>query len=206
MGYVRDIQAAGIPIDGPYEVSVTETNYAGVVTKMKGDGADGFITALEVNGMSRLAQAVEQVGFSPKVGYYGAQAYGQQFIKLAGHAADTALIGAAYDIPENSAANPAAGTFADWYGRTNPGADPDYFAVTGWAAADMMVQALQLAGGAPTRDAVIGALRTLNQFDAHGLIAPCDPAGKVPSSSFAILGVQGGQWVRVYPATGFASS
>lgn len=204
-GYVNDIRAAGLEIDGPYEVAVTETNYAGVATKMKGDSADAFITALEVNGMARLAQAVQQVGYQPKVAFYGAQAYGQQFIKLAGSAAEGTTIGVAYSILEDAGSNPAAAAFVDWYSRTNPGSDPDFFAIIGWAAADMMVQALAAAGGAPSRDAVIGALRTMTSFDAHGLIAACDPPGKHPAAGFAIIGIQGGQWARIYPSSGFAT-
>ncbi|MGI8663431.1 MAG: ABC transporter substrate-binding protein [Acidimicrobiales bacterium] len=205
-GYQNDIRAAGLEVDGPYEVAVTETNYAGTATKMKNDGADAFITALEVNGMARLAAAVQQVGFQPKAAFYGAQAYGQQFLKLAGPAAEGAIIGVAYSIFEDAPNNPAVANFVEWYGRTNPGSDPDFFAIIGWAAADMMVQALTAAGGAPSREAVIGALRTFSSFDAHGLISACDPPGKHPATAFAIIGIQGGQWTRIFPGQGFGTN
>jgi hypothetical protein len=70
----------------------------------------------------------------------------------------------------------------------------------GWAAADMMVQALEAAGPAPTRDATLAFLQGLTSFDAHGIIAPCDPAGKHPSTQFMVVSVQDGRWVREYPA------
>jgi hypothetical protein len=76
----------------------------------------------------------------------------------------------------------------------------------GWAAADMMVQAIAKAGPAPTRDLVLAALGTFHEFDAHGVIAPCDPAGKKPATSFMVTTVSNGQWRREYPDAGFATS
>ena len=206
LAFIPDIQAAGLQVDGPYEVAIAETNYTGVATKMKNDGADAFITALEINGMSRLAQAVQQIGYAPKVAFYGAQAYGQDFINFAGSAAEGATLAIAYSIFEDAPNNPGVAAFIDWYHRTNPGSNPDFFSVMGWASADMMVQAITAAGPAPTRDAVLAALGTFHQFDAHGVIAPCDPAGKHPAGSFMVTTVAGGQWKREYPDAGFATS
>jgi hypothetical protein len=73
----------------------------------------------------------------------------------------------------------------------------------GWASADLMVQAIEAAGPAPTRDAVLAHLRAATEFDAHGFLAPCDPANKVTSPYFMVATIEGGQWRRVYPATGF---
>ncbi len=201
-GYIKDIQAAGLALDGPYEVAIAETNYNGVATKIKNDGADAFITALEINGMSRFAQALQQIGYTPKVAYYGAQAYGKQFINLAGSAAEGATIGIAYSMFED----PSMQNFNDWYARTNPGSDPDFFSIMGWAAADMYVQALEQAGPVPTRDKVLAALQNLHQFDAHGVLGVCDPAGKHASPQFLITTVSGGAWKRFYPDSGFATS
>ena len=206
LAYMPDIQAAGLAVDGPYEVAIAETNYTGVATKMMNNGADAFITALEVNGMSRFAQAVQQVGYAPKVAFYGAQAYGKAFVGLAGPAAEGAAIAIAYSIFEDAPNNPGIAAFNEWYQRTNPGSEPDFFSVIGWAAADMMVQAIAKAGPAPTRDLVLAALGTFHDFDAHGVIAPCDPAGKKPATSFMVTTVSNGQWKREYPDAGFATS
>lgn len=206
LAYIPDIQGAGLQVDGPYEVAIAETNYTGVATKMKNDGADAFLTALEINGMARLAQAVQQIGYKPKVAFYGAQAYGKDFLKLAGSAAEGAAIGLAYSIFEDAPSNSSMAAFVEWYQRTAPGSNPDFFSVMGWAAADMMVQALEAAGPAPTRDKVMSFLQGLRSFDAHGILAPNDPAGKRASPQFLIVTVTGGQWVREHPASGFADS
>jgi ABC-type branched-subunit amino acid transport system substrate-binding protein len=203
--YVADIQAAGLAVAGPYEVAVTETNYAGVASKIKTDAADGVITTLEVNGMAKLAQAFKQIGYTPKVPFYGAQAYGQQFLSLAGDAAEGTVLVLTYAIFEDAGSNPAVQSFVDWYQRSNPGSKPDFFSVMSWAAADMMVQAIQAAGPAPTRDKVLAALGTLTAFDAHGFMAPRNPAGKKIGDQFLVVKVQGGKWVRQFPDAGFSA-
>ena len=205
LAFIPDIEAAGLAVDGPYEVAIAETNYTGVATKMKNDGADAFITALEINGMARMAQAVQQVSYTPKVAFYGAQAYGQDFLHLAGSAAEGTTIAIAYSMFEDAPSNPGMAAFIEWYQRTNPGSNPDFFSIIGWAAADMMVQAIEMAGPAPTRDKVLAALQSFHAFDAHGVIAPCDPAGKRPPTSFMVATVTGGQWKREFPASGFTT-
>src|SRR5207245_10176758 len=82
--FLNDMRAAGIGSATGYEVALTETNYVGVATKMRNEGVDIVVTALEINGLSRLAEAFEQIGYTPKVAYYGAQASGGQLAKAAG--------------------------------------------------------------------------------------------------------------------------
>jgi ABC-type branched-subunit amino acid transport system substrate-binding protein len=202
--YIPDIQSAGLAISGPYEVAITETNYAGVASKMKSDAADAVITTLEINGMTRLAQAFEQISYKPKVPFFGAQAYGAQLIKGGGSAVEGTVLGLTHAIFEDTD-NPAMQAFVEWYKRTSPGSDPDFFSIMGWAAADMMAQAIAAAGPTPTRDKALAALQGMTSFDAHGMMAPRNPPGKQNSSTFMIAKVEGGQWKRVFPASGFGA-
>ena len=48
-------------------------------------------------------------------------------------------------------------TLAEWYANVSGGKFPDFFAVMGWAAADLCVKGLLAAGPTPTRDAVTAA-------------------------------------------------
>ncbi|HET7722976.1 MAG TPA: ABC transporter substrate-binding protein, partial [Acidimicrobiales bacterium] len=140
--YEVDIRNAGLEVVGPFEVAITETNYVNVAQQIENSGAQGVITALEITGMTRLAQAFAQIDFHPAVPFYGAQAYGRPFLEQAGAAAEGTTLGLAFAIFEDAPAVPAVADFLDWYGRTAPGSAPDFFAVMGWTAADMMVQAL----------------------------------------------------------------
>jgi ABC-type branched-subunit amino acid transport system substrate-binding protein len=198
--YVNDIQDAGLTTFDPIEVAITETNYTGVATKIKDEKADAVITVLEINGIARLAQALQQVGYQPKVRFYGAQTYGKQLIKLAGPAAEGTILAVTHSIVEDAATSPTAAAFAEWYQRVNPGADTDFFAIQGWLAGAMFVKALQQAGAQPTRAKVMEQLRTFTAFDADGFNAPINPAEHKPTQCFAVITVEGGTWKRLDPA------
>ncbi|HEY4609470.1 MAG TPA: ABC transporter substrate-binding protein, partial [Ilumatobacteraceae bacterium] len=202
-GYQGDIAAAGLTADPIIKVSVTESNYVGVASQMKNAGDDSFITLLEVNGISKLAQAIKQVGWQPKAPYYGAQAYGPQLPQLAGDSADGAIIGLTHDIVESG--SPGMQTMAQVYQASSSGQALDFFAIMGWAAAKMCVDAIAAAGPAPTRDAVIAALNGTHDFTADNVLASRDPGGKHGPTQFMIVTIEGGQWKRVYPDSGFAS-
>jgi ABC-type branched-subunit amino acid transport system substrate-binding protein len=202
-GYQADIAAAGLVADPIIKVAVTETNYVGVATQMKNAGDDSFITVLEYNGISKLAQAIKQVGWTPKAPYYGAQAYGPQVPQLAGDAANGALIGLTHDIVEGG--SPEMQTFAQFYQASSSGQPLDFFAIMGWAAAKLCVDAIAAAGPAPTRDAAIAALNATTEYTAGGILAPRNPGGKKGTTQFVIVTIEGGVWKRVYPDSGFAS-
>jgi ABC-type branched-subunit amino acid transport system substrate-binding protein len=202
--YVKDIERAGLEVTAVHEVGLAETNYVSVAQQLENEGADGFISLLDPVASARLAQGIRQVGWEPVVAHYGAQNYGRYFLELAGEAAEGTMLPLAFDLFEGAASNPTVARFVEWFGRTAPGRTPDFYAAMGWASADMMVQALELAGPSPTRDSVLAALGTFTAFDAHGFLAPCNPAGKVTASQFMVATVEGGEWRRVYPAAGFA--
>jgi ABC-type branched-subunit amino acid transport system substrate-binding protein len=203
-GYVRDMQRAGLNVVYTAEVSVTETNYNGHAAKIQQNHVDVLVTALEVTGMASLAKALKQQGYQPKFSAYGPQAYGKQFLKLSGDAAEGVTLNVAYDIFEDRAQNPAIDTMLTWFARTNPGLDPDYFAIIAWTAADLFTRALAAAGPRPTRDGVLAELRKVNQFDAGGILAPNDPAGKHWARCFLIIKVQDLKWRRADPpASGY---
>jgi ABC-type branched-subunit amino acid transport system substrate-binding protein len=203
-GYVNDITAAGLTADNPIKVAVTESNYVGVANQMKSNGDDALITVLEVNGIGKLAQAIKQVGWDVKVPFYGAQAYGPQLPQIAGANADGALIALTHDIVEGGSA--AMQTFAQFYQASSSGQPLDFFAVMGWTAAKLCVDAIAAAGPAPTRDAVISALNAVTDYVADNILAPRSPAAKKGATQFIIATIEGGAWKRVYPDAGFAAS
>lgn len=203
-GYVKDMQRAGINVVYQAEVSVTETNYSGHAAQIQQKGADVLVTTLEVSGMASLAKALKQQNYQPKFAAYGPQAYGKQFLKLAGDAAEGVTLNLAYDIFEGRAGNKAMDNFLTWFQRTAPGSDPDFFAVLAWTSAELFVNALKAAGPKPTRDTVLAELRKINKFDAGGILAGVDPAGKHWAKCFMVVKVVGGKWQRTEPAgTGF---
>lgn len=198
-GYRHDMERAGMDIVLETEVAVTETNYAGVAANVEGKGVEVLITTLEISGMANLAKSLEQNGYFPKVPFYGAQAYGRNFLAQAGSAAEPTVLGLGYSILEDAGSIPPVQDFITWYERTNPGADIDFFAIQSWVAADLYVSALRKIEGPPTRDNLLASLKTFTEYDANGMIAPINPAGKKSASCFLIAKVNNGQWVRDHP-------
>jgi ABC-type branched-subunit amino acid transport system substrate-binding protein len=204
--YKLDFASAGIPVasENVYVVEPTATNFRAQATAMKQRGVDLVITVAEVNAMANLARAFGDVGYFPKVPYYGAQAYGQKFLQLAGASAEGTKIGLNFAIPEEKAGNPAIGLFDTWYGRTAAGEDADFFALNGWASGDLLVRALRQAGPDPTQAKVVEALKAMTEYDGDGLVGTVNPPGKVTPPCFHIIEVEGGKWVKRFPDKGFA--
>ncbi len=202
--YKIDFQRAGIPVsdDNVYPVAPTATNFNTQANAMKQKGVDFVITVAEVNAMSNLAKAFESVGYFPKVPFYGAQVYGQKFLQLAASAAEGTTVGLIFAIPEETN-NPAMDAFKTWYARTAPGADADFFALASWVAADMFVNALRAAGPDPTQATIVEQMSKVTSYNGNGIVANINPAQKKAVGCFHIIGVEGGKWVKKFPAQGF---
>jgi branched-chain amino acid transport system substrate-binding protein len=202
--FEADMRRAGIEVVVKVETAITQTDYTGVATQMKNAGADVVITALELGAMAKLAQALKQQNHALKVPFYGAQAYGRKFVQLAGAASEGTTLGLAYTPVEDAGSNPGMAQFKQWYERTSPGAEMDFFAITSWASTKLLLDAVAEAGPNPTRDQVMAKLRTKTDFDAGGVLAPrTNPAQKKASPCFLVVAVEGGRWVRKHPATGY---
>jgi ABC-type branched-subunit amino acid transport system substrate-binding protein len=201
--YKIDFQKAGIPVVATYPVAPTATNFRSQANDMKEKEIDFVITVAEVNAMANLARAFGEVDYFPKVPFYGAQVYGQKFLQLAGPNAEGTRVGLIFAIPEEAASVPGMAAFSTWYGRTAPGADPDFFAILGWVAADMFVTALRQAGPDPTQAKILEQMRTFTEYTGGGLVAPINPAQKKLTTCYHIIAVKGGKWTKEFPGQGF---
>lgn len=202
--YRNDFQAAGLTSAYESEVAVTETNYTPASSAICNAQPDRMLltTVLEVNGMARLVKALRQQGCMPRVANVGTQAYGEQFLQLAGAAANGVRIALQNDIVEDPS-SPLTATFSEWYARTNPGLAVDFFAIQAWAAGHMLVTALQNAGPELTRQRVLAELNALTDYDADGMIAPITPSSKRGSNCYLMVRVAEQRWTRDFPAEGF---
>jgi ABC-type branched-subunit amino acid transport system substrate-binding protein len=197
-------QKAGIPVVEKYNVAPTATNFRSQATDMKNKKVDLVYTIAEINAISNLARAFADVGYKPKVPFYGAQTYGQKIIQLAGPAAEGIEIGLIFSVPEEKGSVKGMADFDTWYKRTASGTDADFFAVLAWVAADMFVEALRKAGPDPNQDKIIAQLKTFTAYTGGGIVAPINPAQKKQTVCYHILEIKGGKWLKQHPAKGFA--
>jgi hypothetical protein len=101
------------------------------------------------------------------------------------------------------AQSPALQEFLKWNSAVFPGAQVDLFPVNGWASAALFVRGLKEAGADLTRPKIVQIINAIPEDDGAGMIAPVRPAVRLGSPCFMIEHIQGQQWVREYPASGF---
>ncbi len=186
-----------------YAVAPTATNFRSQATDMKQKGIEVVITVAEINAISNLARAFADVGYQPKAPFYGAQVYSQKFIKLAGPAAEGTIGGMIFHVPEEN--TPAMQIFSQWYQRTAPGADVDFFSVVGWVAGEIITRAIANAGPDPTPGEGRRPSCRSSRTTSPSTSTPLNIAGKKPTHCFLVLQVKSGKWTKIHPeGPGFA--
>jgi hypothetical protein len=73
----------------------------------------------------------------------------------------------------------------------------DLFSAYGWASAELFVSSLKAAGPQAKRTTLLAELRKVHKFDAGGILAASDPAGKHAPRCWLFSEVKSGQWIRV---------
>ncbi|MEX2292647.1 MAG: ABC transporter substrate-binding protein [Acidimicrobiales bacterium] len=198
------LESLGYEIVYTREVQPNEPNYTGDVIQMRNQGVQNFVFEGQADQIAGLINAMAEQNFRPTLLNPGATSYAEAFLKLTGKNSDGSRIDVTHALfldPDNPL--PEVQLFRQWMNKVDPNQDVDLFALYAWASGRMIEKALRDAGPAVTRDKVLAALGTVTKFDANGLIAPVNPAGKQPSDCFVVVRIQGGKFVREHPASGF---
>ncbi len=85
----------------------------------------------------------------------------------------------------------------EWVHGLDPNFTIDLYTVYGWASAELYVDALKKAGPTPTQASHRAALKTETNFDADHMLAPANPAGKVPATCYVLAQIVNGEFQRV---------
>ncbi len=204
--YEAGMKAAGFTILYDHGIGPFDTNFLPDIIHMRNDGVKMILNVeLPDNLVATLAKQMQQQHFEP-VNVEG-DAYSNQFLALAGGAADNTLIYQTYALylGQDAKTNPAVKLFVKWVKKIDPKSSFAITAVYGWTSAELFVDALRHAGNPPTRPGLIAALNNINAFNSGGLIPLSDPALNIPSNCFLLAQVRNNQIVRVAPtpATGY---
>ncbi len=198
------LESLGYKVVYTREVQPNEPNYTGDVIQMKSANVDTVMWEGQADQIAALWKTMYEQDFHPTLLNPGSTSYSNAFLKLAGPGAEGSRIDVTHALfldPNNPL--PEVRLFREWMNKVDPHQDVDLFALFSWTSGRMLEKALHDAGPAVTRDKVLAALRTVTNFDANGIIAPVNPAGKKPSNCFVVIRVEGGKFVREHPATGF---
>ncbi|MEO6203836.1 MAG: ABC transporter substrate-binding protein, partial [Mycobacteriales bacterium] len=184
----------------------TETDFTADIVGMQRQGVKMiYVIASDAPSFARLVTAARQQSVDWPI-LAGGIAYDQGFISRAGAAAEGVYNDQQFAMffnKDEAARVPAVQEFQTWTNTVAPGEKLDLFAVYGWSSAQLFVQALKAAGPKAKRADVLAELRKITSFDADGMLAPADPAGKKPPTCWLGAVVKSGKWTRVTPANGF---
>jgi hypothetical protein len=156
----------------------------------------------DVGGMSRMAAAMRQQGFSVPLPNWGGALYDDNAVKIAGSdAIEGSVIDNVYGMfkGEDGGRIPEIATFDQWMARTDPSQVVDLFAFYGWLSGRLFELAADKAGAVVTRQKMLTALSQIGTWDDQGGIAPINAGQKKPSDCFMLFTIHNGKYLRTFP-------
>lgn len=197
--YMNAYKQRGFTWEYVQPIDVSDVNYSPYVLQMKNKGIQyvQFIGVYQ-HGV-RLAKAMEQQGFKPKVFVPDPTMLDPRFAETGGSAVqgaytfiDTATIGRP---------NAEFALYSQWLQKVAPGAKP--VAPFGWSAMRLFDQEVTKLGPKPTRQALLAALGKVRGWTSNNLHARFEVGAKESSPCRAFLRLQGQTWKQVAPASGY---
>jgi ABC-type branched-subunit amino acid transport system substrate-binding protein len=186
----------------------TETDFTSEVIAMENAGVQMVVlSAINDSYGATLLKDMNQQGFKPQVIWGGSSTYSgpsasdPTVVKDAGGAS---VVNGYYleqaqalYLGEDAKLVPADTTFLTWVQGLYPNFNIDLYTLYGWTSAELYVDALKKAGSNPTQASLLTALKGETSFNGDNLLAPANPAGKVPASCYVLAQVASGQFQRV---------
>ena len=181
-------------------IDISETNYSGFVLKMKEKGVQ-FVTFQGAYQQAvRLAEAMKQQNFQPKIYALQSNTYTPNLIEQGGDAVEGIQIAIPSVLVQDINKYPELQTYAKWLKQVDPNASPTGLGLYAWSSAKLFVQLLKQVGPDLTRKKMLDAIRNVHKFDGGGLLPPQDIGNRYPSDCINIVQVKGGKFVRVEPS------
>jgi hypothetical protein len=202
-GALREI---GIKSDQDFDVSgfANQSAYTPIVQAMKSKGMN-YAQTSTASGTELLRREATLQGLTDvKVWDCGVGCYDKQFLSaggadVEGQYVDTLFL-PFYDKKEQKA-NPSTGNFVKYTGADKVASFGAYAWAAGLAFRDAVNAAVKDNGGVNgvTRKTILEELNKIHKFDADGMFAPIDLAGRGISTCSVTMQVKNGQFVRVNP-------
>jgi branched-chain amino acid transport system substrate-binding protein len=184
------------------------TTFLPDIIKMKNAGVKiVFEPSQQGAYISTIAQEMKQEGLNALL-LSGSNTYEANFTPgSAGNGTLVTGVTALY-MGQDAKSVPAVATFDKWAKKVDPQTQLDLYTLYGWINAQLFVQALKAAGANPTRASLDAQLNKITSFNASGLIAPQNPAQKIPGQCWLVAQYENGNWKRISPdpKSGFVCS
>lgn len=204
--YETVLATHGIKVVKRIELSPTQFSYDATAREIANSGAEVMYFLHELNAASSMAQALANVPHKLKYPIFSSFSYGQNFLELAGPAAEGTMTVLNFTPFEEAASSAPTREFLKWLQQVAPGANPTYDALNGWTSATLLLESIQNIPGPITRASLLATLKAVKDFDANGAWAPTRPNEKLSAACNLLMRVKGGKYVREAPAQGFLCS
>jgi branched-chain amino acid transport system substrate-binding protein len=211
---MQQVNGKGLKIcyEGPS--GVLDSNYTNYVLAMKdgckaAGGPVAVYTTMENNSNIKLAKAMRDQGFTPKVFAPTFSSYLPSFISDAGGATEGAYIPTPQIPFERLTTVPQSqwtpGTYElkryndalnRYYPRHHP---PGSFGAPGWGEASLFATAAAQCGDELTRKCLFSKLDSIKNFSANGFLVPTTPSDHHIYTADLIMQVRNGQFVEIRP-------
>ena len=203
-GLLNAMQHLGYNVVYKATVNPLESNFQPDILRMRSAGVQMVdLTAIDAQVGETLVKQMRQQNFKPQLIESGGPIYVNNFATLAGgNAAADGIYLAQNDalyLGQDANTIPAVKLFLGWVQKVHKGFTPDLYTLYGWASAQLFVQALKAAGSNPTGASVLAQLQQVHSFNASGLTAGSDPAGKKAPTCIIIAKIENGVFTRVSP-------
>jgi branched-chain amino acid transport system substrate-binding protein len=172
----QSLEAAGIPIVFTQDAGSTDSD-AQLAAKIRQSGANVLMAALPIDLYAPIIASVNASG-PPMRAVIASSGYDPQVLaqygrSLAGTYLYLTITPFERNLPVQREFSAAMETYAPQVQQPRT-----QFAVDGWTAADIVVQALKAARSCPTAASVLAALRTMHSYNGNGMIEPIDLADR----------------------------
>jgi branched-chain amino acid transport system substrate-binding protein len=164
-------EAIGLDVvTGTIYQALDQADYRPAVRRMMDAGAEDIIASIGLDGVTKLVQAAEQLGFTGKIFTTGG--LGDAFVNNIGEdlaaSIDGRIFGPSFALlPTEESDNADLAAFKE---SVPAGTQRDLFSVSGWGAGVAITDAIEAAG--VDRQAILDYASELQDYDAGGLIAP----------------------------------
>jgi len=203
LGALRDI---GITSDKDFDVSgfANQSAYTPVIQEMKNSGSN-YGQAITANAMVLMRKEATLQGVTGvKVWDCGVGCYDKDFLSSGGGDVEDQYVDTLflpfYDKGDQKA-NEQTGNFVKYTGSDKVASFGAYAWAAGLAFRDAVNAAVKSNGGVNgvTRKTIFEELNKIHKFDAEGMFAPIDLAGRQISDCSVTMQVKNGKFVRVSP-------
>lgn len=146
------------------------TDLSAQIARIKESGIELIATCMDGEGSARLSKAIREAGLDIK--QYWPIGYDQTLLDQFPEEMEGIYVQTTAVPFELADASPGLQTYLEWMDKT--GGQVGETSLTGWLNADLFVKGLEEAGPDPTREKLIDAIYSLEDYDAGEIVLPVD--------------------------------